>query len=383
MRMRIALILVAFTVAAFGQRHKLEEVDSEKPEGKLLQQILQENDQAKKAALMEQFASQYPKLEASGYILEQLQGIYVKSGDSDKVIATGEKLLALDPEDPEAALQCLKAAEAKKDTDGVKKWSATAAANAQKAAAKPKPADAEQADSWKAEVEYAKSVQAYSDYALFSAAVQSRDPKVTIDLTETLTQRSPQSEYVAKLQQPLFMAYRQAGANDKALALAEKTVATDQSNEDMLLVIADNYLQNKKDPEKIHAYSAKIVEIMAAKPKPDGVSDADWTARKAQVTGLAHYISGKQYSMENKHAQVDQELKKALPLVDAAPALAGLKPELLFLLGLSDYRMASGNPEKAQEAANYFRACSNIKSQYQATAATNLKRIQTEYRGIK
>ena len=109
----------------------------------------------------------------------------------------------------------------------------------------------------------------------------------------------------------------------------------------MLLVVTDSYLQNKKDPEKIHAYSTKIVEVMAAKSKPEGTSDADWTAHKNQVTGLAWYMSGKQYAADNKHAQADQDLKKALPLVESSPSLATLKPEVLFLLGLSDYKLAS------------------------------------------
>ncbi len=98
--MRMTVILVALSVAAFGQRHKLEEVDSEKPEGKLLQQIMQENDTAKKTALMEQFAQQFPKQESAAFVLEQLQAIYVKAKDPDKVIATGEKLLAIDPTIP-------------------------------------------------------------------------------------------------------------------------------------------------------------------------------------------------------------------------------------------------------------------------------------------
>jgi len=381
--MRIIIFLVALSLTAFGQRHKLEEVDAEKPEGKLLQQLLQENDPAKKAALMEQFATQFPKLETSAWVLEQLQAGYVKSGDSDKIIAAGERLLAMDPDDPEAALQNLKAAEAKKDVEGVKKWSTATSANARKLAATAKPAAADAQESWKNEVDYAKQVDTYSEYALFSAASQSRDPKVVTELSQMLEQRNPKSEYLVKIQQPLFLAYRQSGANDKAVAVAEKVLATDQSNEDMLLVVTDSYLRNKKDPEKIHAYSTKIVEVMAAKSKPEGTSDADWTAHKNQVTGLAWYMSGKQHAADNKHAQADQDLKKALPLVEASPSLATLKPEVLFLLGLSDYKLASGNPEKAQEAANYFRSCAALKSNYQATAAANLKRIQTEFRGIK
>ena len=82
----------------------------------------------------------------------------------------------------------------------------------------------------------------------------------------------------------------------------------------------------------------------------------------------------------DKSPQADQQLRKALPLIESNPAL---KPETLFLLGLANYRMASGSPERAQDSANFFRQCAAIKSPFQATAATNLKRIVTEYRGIK
>lgn len=373
--MRTIAILVAFGLAAFGQRHKLEEVDSEKPEGKLLQQIMQETDAAKKAGLMEQFTEQYPKLEANAWVLEQLQALYVKANQSDKIIAVGDRLLALDPDDPEAALQCLKAAEAKKDVGAIKKYSSMASASARKMAAAPKPADAEQAESWKAEVDYAKQVDTYTEYALFAAAVESRDPKTTIEFGEMLQERNPAGDYTTKVRQPLFVAYRQSGATDKAVALAEKVVATDPSNEDMLLVVADNYLQNKKEPEKVHAYSAKVVEVMGTKPKPEGVSDADWTARKNLVIGLAHYISGKLYYNESKFSPADQELRAALPLVESN---ATMKPEVLYLLGFADFKL-----EKIQEAFNYYRDCAAIKSPFQPLAAKNLGYIKTHYTGIK
>jgi tetratricopeptide (TPR) repeat protein len=341
---------------------------------------MQESDAAKKTALLEQFAGEFPKAEQAPWVLEQLQGYYVKANQPDQIIATGDKLLAVDPDDPEAALQALKASEAKKDLALVRKYSDVTYKNARKVATAPQPKEADQLDSWKQQVDYAKQVAQYADYALFRAGVEARDPKVTIEMAEALGQRSPDSEYNGKMRDAAFLAYRQSGANDKAVAFAEKTLATDQTNEDMLLVVADNYLQQKKDPEKVHAYSAKIVEIMATKPKPEGTSDADWAARKNLVTGLAHYMSGKLYSAENKHPQADQELRKALPLVESNPAL---KPETLFLLGLSNYKMASGNAERAQDSANYFRACAGLKSPFQATAAANLKRIMTEYHGIK
>jgi hypothetical protein len=371
----LVIAWTAFALAAYGQRHKIEDVDAEKPEGKLLQQMMQEADAARKAALMEQFAQQFPKAEATPWVLEQLQSAYVKANDSDKTISAGERLLALDPDDPEAAMQNLKAAEAKKDLDGIRKWAGVTSANARKMAALPQPKEADQAESWKQEVAYAKQVDAYSDYALFRVLAESRDPKVTIDFAAAIEKQSPKSQYVAQSQTPLFMAYRQTGANDKAVALAEQILAADQTNEDMLLVVTDSYMQNKKEPQKVHAYSLKLVELMASKPKPEGMNDADWTARRNLIAGLGHFMNGKQYFNDTKLPQADTELRAALPLIGNNQEM---KAEALYYLGFANYKM-----EKPQEAANFYRDCAAIKGPLQATAAKNLQGIKTQFRGIK
>jgi len=396
--MRTLVLLIAIAFTASGQRHKIEEVNSEKPEGKLLQQIMQENDPAKKATLLDQFATQFPKEPGTPWVLEQLQGIYVKANDPDKIIASGGQLLALDPDDPEAALQCLKAAESKKDLALIKKYSAATSAAARKMASAPQPKDADEAAAWKGEVDYAKQVDTYAEYALYRVALESRDPKAVIEFAGALRDRDPKGDYAAKVVQPLFVAYRQAGDNAKAVALAEQTIAAGQMNEDMLLVVADSYMQQKKEPEKVHAYSAKIVELMGQKPKPEGVSDADWTARKNLVTGVAHYMNGKVYYNEANFGKADQALRAALPLVDASlkteevhlattqgttttirrAAEPIMKAEVLYLLGFANYKL-----EKPQEAANYYRDCAALKSPYQALAAKNLLGLKNQYHGIK
>lgn len=375
MKLRLSLIVLALALPAAGQRHKIEEINAEKPDGKLLQQIMQENDPAKRTALLEQFTTDFPKNSELPWVLEQLQNVYVKANDADRILSAGDKLLAVDPDDPEAAMQCLKAAESKKDPALIKKYAAVTSAAARKMAAAPQPKEADEQANWKAGVEYAKQVDGYTDYALYRAAVETRDPKVTVDVAETLRRQNPRSEYAAKVVQPLFVAYRQSNDNPKALALAEEVLVSDQSNEDMLLVVADNYAQQKKEPEKVHAYSAKIVEVMAAKPKPEGVSDADWLARKNLVTGLAHYMSGKLYYTESNFARADVELRAALPLVETN---ANLKPEVLYLLGFANYKL-----DKPQDAANYYKACAALKSPMQSLAAKNLLGIKNQYRGIQ
>jgi hypothetical protein len=359
--MRPFVILVAFSCASLAQRHKIEQLDTEKPGGKLIQQIMQENDPAKRTPLLEEFAGQFQNSENLPWVLEQLQQTYVKAGDPDKVISAGDRLLAIDPNDPDAGLQCLKAAETKKDAGLMKKYAASTVA----AARKLPPADAETA----------KYLISTADFTLYRAAAESRDAKTIIDLAESLRQIDPQGEYSLKAAQPLFIAYRQTNENAKAISLAEQTLAVDQSNEDMLLAVADSYAQQKKEPQKVHDYSAKVVVLMHERAKPEGMSDADWTTRKNLVTGIAYYINGKLYYNENNFAKADTELRAALPLVETN---ASMKPEVLYLLGFANYKL-----DRPQDAANYYRACAAIKSPFQATAAKNLAGVKTQYTGIK
>jgi hypothetical protein len=377
MKLRLSLLILALSLPAAGQRYRIDEINAEKPDGKLLQQIMQENDAGKRTALLEQFHSEFSSSKDLPWVLEQLQAAYVKGNDADKTIAIGDKLLASDTDNTDAALQCLKASESKKDTALIKKYAATTSAAARKMIAAPQPKEADEVAAWKSAVDYAKQVDAYCDYALYRTALESRDPKLTIEFGDALRQQSPSSEYVAKLNQPLFIAYRQADP-PKAVTFAEQVLATDQSSEDMLLVVADSYAQQNKEPAKVHAYSAKIVELMAAKPKPEGMSDADWIARKSLITGLSHYMSGKLYYTEKNYGKADNELRAALPLVESNTQIANVKPEVLFLLGFANYQL-----KKPQDAANYYKACAALKSQFQAGAAKSYQGIKNEFRGIQ
>jgi tetratricopeptide (TPR) repeat protein len=187
--------------------------------------------------------------------------------------------------------------------------------------------------------------------------------------------QNPQSQYLPQTTNIVFTAYLQMKANDKALALAEKTLATDQTNEDMLLLVANSYLDAKKEPAKVHAYAAKVVEIMNAKQKPQGMSDADWENRKNRFLGAAHYISGKLYYTQNSFANADRELRAALPLIANDPQA---KPEVLFYLGVANFKM-----EKVQEAANFNKECAAMKSQFVGLCNKNLAAIRSQYRGVK
>ncbi len=372
--MKIVLLALLLAAGALAQRHKVN-INTETPEGQALQQIGQESDEAKKLAACEKFTQDYPKSENLPWVYGEMQPLYVKANQPDKAVEAGEKIMAIDPEDMDTALATLKASEAKKDADLVKKWSATTAALAQKAIALPQPKDEDAVEEWKKHVDYAKQVNTYSEYALYATALQTTDPRKKADLIETLQQRNPQSQYMAQLLPQALQAYQQTNDTEHATALAEKALATDPNNDDMLLVAANGYLQKGKDSEKVVTYSNKLIEVLNSKTKPEGVSDADWGNRKQTVTGIAHYMIGKQYFNDKKYGPADKELRIALPLVENN---AQLKPEVLFLLGFANYKM-----ENIMEALKFNQQCAAIKSSFQAQAAKNVTVIKSQYRAVK
>ena len=365
--MKRVIIALLFSSLAFAQRHPLPAVvDSGTPPGQLLQQIGQESDGAKKLVLLEQFVSQYPTHEGAGWALVQLQATYMKANQYDKALEAGEKLLKTDPLDAEVAHQNLKAAEAKKDPALVIKWSGETAQIAQKMLASTQPKDEEQVEEWKREVEFSKQVVAYTEWALSAMAMQPIEPKDQAALMEALEQRNPSSQYLKQGRPLQFAAYLKLNDQAKALGVAEKMIVDDPNNADMLLVVAGEYLDKKVEPEKIIAYTDKVIEVAG---KAGG--DAD---HNRMLLARAHWIQGKEHFSKNQLKEADKSLREALPLLTDP----GLKADTLFHLGLVNYRL-----KNILDAVKFNQECAAIKSPYQAAAQKNLKAIHGEYRGVR
>lgn len=373
--MKRLIIVLLFTSLALAQRHRFPiTLNSETPEGQLLQQIGQEPAEDKKLELMEQFVAKFPAHEAAPWALTQLQAGYLKANQADKALEAGEKLLKIDPMDAEVAHQNLKAAEAKKDPSLVLKWSNETAQIAQKVIASPQPAEESQVDEWKREVEFSKQVIAYTEYSLYALALQIQEPREQAGLIEALEQRNPNSEYLPRARSVQFNAYLRMQDMPKAVGVAEKVLAKDDSNEDMLMIVASYYMDKKAEPEKVFAYTNKTIQILSSKPAPQGVVEAEWKKHAAQLTARAHWMQGKQYFSQNKLKDSDKALRTALPLIEEP----GLKADALFHLGLINYRL-----QNIMDAVKFNEQCAAIKSPYQATAQKNLKAIRSQYREVR
>jgi hypothetical protein len=373
--MKLTILILAGILAsipAVAQRHKLSAINAETDEGKMLQAIGQESDAARKLQLMEEFVGKWGNHEAAGWVWSQMQPAYLKAGNVDKAIAAGDKLLALDAADLEAAYANLKAAEGKKDADAVIKYAAATSAAAKKAAQEPKK-EGQSDEDYKHAVDYAKQVDTYSEYALYATALSEQDPQKVMKLTEAIEQQNPNSQYIAQAMTRYAWAGRAANALPNAVAFGERAYARNQFNEDLLLAMSDYYLNQpagKQDLNKVINYSTKIVETLPSKEKPQGMSDADWEKKKTTTLGLAHWMTGTSLSTQGKYAPADKNLRVALPLVkDNEHLLAGA----LFHLGLSNYQMGRGkNAQQMTDAVKFFEQCAAMKSPFQAKAKENL-----------
>jgi tetratricopeptide (TPR) repeat protein len=382
MRTRLLTILLlglAVGIPAAAQRHKLSSINAETDDGKALQAIGQETDAAKRIGLMEQFATAHPKHESVGWVLTEAQKAYVKTGDHAKAIAAGEKLLALDPMDVDAAYANLKASEALKDAEGVIKWAAATSDIARKTVGAAKRED-QSDEEFKYAQDFAKQVDVYTEYSLYATALQETDAAKVMKLADVLEQRNPNSQYIEMVMPRYSAVARQANAAPAAVAFGERAFGRGQFSEDMLLLMADQALQGKQ-PDKVVQYSEKILEVMNAKAKPEGVSDADWERKKTVTMGLAYWMAGTALSGQNKLPQADKMLRSALPLVKDNEQLYGTA---LFHLGLANYKMAQASKNKTQiaDAISFSKQAAAVKGPLAGQAAKNVK-VMTQEFGVK
>lgn len=375
--------------AALAQRKQVA-INAETPHGALMQKIGQENDSAKKAALLEEMVAKFgADAQLKSELLwayPQKQDLHVKAQEWDKAIEAGTKTIELDDTYVDVAVAALKAAEAKKDMPLVKAWATKTSALARKSAATAKLPE-EEDEAAKARIGYATQVSQYADYALFSAALQGGNPAVTIEMGDALQAQSPDGDYWKQLA-PSYVVALNTQNPAKAIAVAEEMVAKDASSDDLLLLLANHYYSQKPEKanqDKVLLYSGKAIAGWATRQKPAGVSDADWEKKKNGALGFSLWMNGMTYGAQNKLNDAAPPLSQALPLLTNDQ----MKAPATFYLGMAAFKAGEpagpgkpANKVKLAEAYKYFQQCAAIKSAVQGTAATNLKAISAKY-GIK
>jgi len=278
------------------------------------------------------------------------------------------------PEDMDKSFQSLKEAQAKNDAVQVKTLALETYAIAQELAAAPAPADATEKDAWKQQVEYAKSVETQTEYAVYVTAIEAA-PATTLDLFTTLQQLNAASKYVDMGAGRYFYALSQAGAAAKIPAAAEKILARFPNNDEALIVLADAAMTKKQNDRAI-ALADRLVNAMK-RPKPEGETAADWERRKTTGLGRGYWIAGVLRAEKEQYFKANEDLRASLPFIKGNEAMAG---PALFYLGLVNYQLGKQTLNRAQvrEAAKFSEEAAAIKGPYADQAYHNALVMKAE-----
>jgi tetratricopeptide (TPR) repeat protein len=359
-----ALYSIALSGLMPAQRPK-PVYDPETKEGLLIQHIQQETDPSEKLHYLEQFAVQYPSSPSIAWVYDQLQPAYMKEKAWDEAMRIGEKRVALEPGNLDAAKLALKAAESKGNREDIAAWADTSWKLASQVAAKGgrNASDAEQ-------------TQLYAEYSIFSLAQQTTEPAARLAMLTGLAERNPKSPYAENIPAECFLIYRKLGQMDKALALAQRTLADDPDNVDMLMAVAEYHFGHEEAREKIIANTVHVVDVLGKKARPENLGEADWANKKSHMLGMAYYMGGVSSSLAGQYGRADQMLRAALPLIVGDVVL---EPTVFYQLGVSNYHLADKDPSRAKEALSYWRRCASIKSNFQAQAMKNVESVRSEF----
>ena len=279
--------------------------------------------------------------------------------------------------DVEAAYNKLKEAETRKDPDGILEWARKTSAAARQVASQPKPAGGDELDAWKRDTDYSAQVDTYTEYSLQASVAAGLPPEKTIALTEALESQNPKSQYLGLIYNLYLAALQKAGQTAKMMTAAEKRMAVDPGNEELLLILADGYM-NQKETAKSTEYANRLIETMKSKAKPDTVSDSDWDKRRNSILAQGYWIAGINYGSLNQYKDADKNLRAALPLIQGKDQLLG---PALFYLGVANYNMAKPAKDKklAADAVKFSDQSAAIKGPYQDQARKNAVSIRREF----
>ena len=137
-------------------------------------------------------------------------------------------------------------------------------------------------------------------------------------------------------------------------------------------MVADVLFRSKGDSKRVLSYSNRIIELMGSKPKPAGLSDAEWGRQKSAYVGMAYSMIGGVYLNQEQYPLADKTLRPALSMLQGQGREQQLAAALSYL-GWANYKM-----KNYSEATRFYTQCLAINGPYQESAIKNLSVIKSE-----
>jgi len=219
-------------------------------------------------------------------------------------------------------------------------------------------------------------VDSFREYALYSLSSQA-EPKVAIDLLQTLEKQNPKSRYLDEGGYARYFAeLTESGQSAQIVPVAEKALASLPNSVDLLLVLADAAMSKQQTANGL-TYSQRLVAAMNRATKPEGVSEADWGRKRSLALGHGYYYIGMIMAQRNSFFEADRNLRAALPHIRGNSAMAG---PALFSLGVANFQLGTqtNNKKRVLEAADFSDQASKIPGSQAQDAWRNAQAMRAQ-----
>jgi tetratricopeptide (TPR) repeat protein len=335
-----------------------------------LNDISAATDPAAKLKLIDAFSAAHPEGDLQILADEQYVNYYLSAKQYDKVFEYGDKLFALDPDNFSNAVNMVRAANEKGDTDRLFAAGEKAAGILQRFKAQPPPQEIAP-EAWKIQqqhtLESIKDNQDYIEQSLVTGAFQQKDAAKRAGLLMRFATLFPDSPNAGQALAAAAAAYQQAQNRPKMLETANRVLAKDPDNIGILLLLADDYSEKGEQLDKAEANAKKAASLCDTAKKPEGVSDADWQKQMNLQKGLAFSALG----------QIDLQKKLNPAAVDSLTKAAPLLKSNAAVYARNQYRLGFAylNLKRTAEAKQAFTDAASVDSPYKGPAQDKLKGI--------
>lgn len=369
-RISLLLFLVFFAPACQAQLGKNVTIPAGSDADHQLQAINDAADPAEKLSLITAFSQAHPDGDLEIVADEQFVNYYLGAKQYEKAFEYGDKLFALDADNYSNAVNMIRAANEKGDTDRLYAYGEKATGILQrfKAAAPP---EGTSADAWqqqkKAKLEAIKEDQTYIEASLLNAAYQQKDATKKADYLQRFARMFPESRNAEQAMSMSAFAFQAAQNRAKMQQSATATLDKYPDNIGMLLLLADDYGEKSEQLDKAEAFAKKAESLCETAKKPEGVADAEWQKQITLQKGLALSALG----------QVDIAKKDNLAAVKNLSAAAPLLKANAVIYARNQYRLGFAylNLKKPAEAKQALAEAASVDSPYKGPAQDKLKSL--------